>query len=187
MTISEVPPVFLTITSFRLFYLLVLLFYLLFIIILDSQISVDNLNPVHNNVLRSSTGPQPKSIQERCGINTTFPGITEYMKRYNRKGLPEKLTNYNINPTPDFSLYGRPTAKVCPNKRYVLYLTYDACWCGLTYLYKISILSNSSFEILALLLSAIGLVHAFIVCMYQCYYQRVGAVFFPSQSTLSLW
>jgi len=34
------------------------------------------------------------------------------MKRYNQKRAPEKLTHFNINPTPDFSYYGRPTAAV---------------------------------------------------------------------------
>ena len=82
-------------------------------LLLDVSLSVDNLNPIHSNVMRTQTAPLTKSIQERCGINTTFPGITEYMKRYNQKRLPEKVTDYRINPTPDFSIYGRPTAKVC--------------------------------------------------------------------------
>jgi len=81
------------------------------------SMSVDSLNPVHSNVMRTQTAPLTKSIQERCGINTTFPGITEYMKRYNQKQLPDKVTDYRINPTPDFSIYGRPSAKLewCPN------------------------------------------------------------------------
>lgn len=78
----------------------------------DTHLSVDSLNPIHSNVIRTKTAPVARSIQERCGINTTFPGITEYMKRYNQKQLPEKTTNFRINPTPDFSIYGRPTAKV---------------------------------------------------------------------------
>lgn len=77
-----------------------------------SAYSLDDLNAQRSCVMRVASEPRTKSIQERCGINTTFPGITEYMKRYNMKRLPDKVTAFNINPTPDFSVYGRPTAKV---------------------------------------------------------------------------
>lgn len=78
----------------------------------NARLSVDNLNPNQSNVLRSRTAPVAKSIQERCGINTTFPGITEYMKRYNQRATFDDNTDFRINPTPDFSIYGRPTAKI---------------------------------------------------------------------------
>jgi len=82
----------------------------------DANFTVDNLNPVHNNMISAPAGGRTKSLQERCGINTTFPGITEYMKRYNRKPVPEKITAFQINPAPDFTLYDRPTAQVSANR-----------------------------------------------------------------------
>ena len=55
----------------------------------------------------------PRSIQEQCGINTTFPGKTEYMKRYKPPPPDDNTKDYNINPRPDFSnLNGRPQMKM---------------------------------------------------------------------------
>ncbi|KAF6037915.1 hypothetical protein EB796_003764 [Bugula neritina] len=89
----------------------------------NTHLSIDNMNPLQATKMRSHTAPPTKSIQERCGINTTFPGITEYMKRYNQKRAPEKLTHFNINPTPDFSYYGRPTAAVTYTPNHTEYQT----------------------------------------------------------------
>ena len=77
-----------------------------------ARLSVNDLYPRNKIETSRSAGYPMRSIQERCGINTTFPGITEYMKRYNAKRPAEKLTAFNINPTPDSSIYGRPTARV---------------------------------------------------------------------------
>lgn len=53
--------------------------------------------------------PPQRSIQEQCGINMVYPGESEYMKRYK---APKKfrLGDHQINPTPDFTKYGRPLA-----------------------------------------------------------------------------
>lgn len=65
------------------------------------------------------TGPQKReaatsyssarnlSVHEQAGINTTFPGKTEYTTRYT---LPDESKSYDfvINPTPNLHIYGRP-------------------------------------------------------------------------------
>ena len=48
-----------------------------------------------------------RSIQERCGINMTFPGVTEYKKRYSQS-LDTPNKDYLINPSPNFGYIGRP-------------------------------------------------------------------------------
>ena len=53
-----------------------------------------------------------KSIQEACGINTTYPGRTEYMTRYKRPTLNKATSDFIINPIPDYLIYGRPIAKM---------------------------------------------------------------------------
>lgn len=53
-------------------------------------------------------GPINLSIQEQAGINTTFPGKTEYMTRYKLPPYDIKTSHFTINPTPDFKLHGRP-------------------------------------------------------------------------------
>ncbi|CAD5115748.1 DgyrCDS4693 [Dimorphilus gyrociliatus] len=50
-----------------------------------------------------------RSIQEQCGINTLFPGISEYAERY-IKPREKESTDFEINPSPDFSRTGRRIA-----------------------------------------------------------------------------
>jgi hypothetical protein len=50
----------------------------------------------------------------KAGINLQFPGKTEFMSRYKK---PEELpiSPFIINPQPDFTLPGRPLARVVPD------------------------------------------------------------------------
>ena len=50
----------------------------------------------------------------KAGINLTFPGETEFMDRYKK---PEELqySPFIINPQPDFTLPGRPSARLIPD------------------------------------------------------------------------
>jgi len=53
-----------------------------------------------------------RCIQEQCGITMTFPGRTEYYDRYQRpRPLVQATPDYKVNPTPDFSIFGRPNAR----------------------------------------------------------------------------
>lgn len=61
--------------------------------------------------MADNKGPRVMSVQEQAGINTTFPGRTEYMQRY---GAPEKTSVTNdflINPRPDLGIYDRVLGK----------------------------------------------------------------------------
>lgn len=53
-------------------------------------------------------GPHTVSVQEQAGINTTFPGRTEYMQRYSDKKHESATSDFLINPKPDLGIYGRP-------------------------------------------------------------------------------
>jgi hypothetical protein len=64
----------------------------------------------------------------KAGINLTFPGETEFMERYKK---PEELpySPFVINPQPDFTLTGRPLARLIPDsfqseytRRYVYFI-----------------------------------------------------------------
>ncbi|XP_076467264.1 uncharacterized protein LOC143298314 [Babylonia areolata] len=48
--------------------------------------------------------------QERAGINTTFPGHTEYMDQYAQPVNTPRCTDLPINPRPDTHVRGRPPA-----------------------------------------------------------------------------
>jgi len=48
------------------------------------------------------------SVQEQAGINTTFPGRTEYMTKYTSPPMDLPTCDFNINPKPNFLLHGRP-------------------------------------------------------------------------------
>ncbi|GFO27240.1 hypothetical protein PoB_005374500 [Plakobranchus ocellatus] len=48
------------------------------------------------------------SVQEQAGINTTFPGRTEYMQRFKAPDTDLPTSDFRINPSPNFSIYGRP-------------------------------------------------------------------------------
>ena len=56
----------------------------------------------------STGGLRGLSIQEQAGINTTFPGRTEYMHKFEVPEMDIKTSAFNINPTPDFLLHKRP-------------------------------------------------------------------------------
>ncbi|KAK3610792.1 hypothetical protein CHS0354_021164 [Potamilus streckersoni] len=62
----------------------------------------------HVDKTSRASGPRALSIQEQAGINTTFPGNTEYMTRYAWPKSDMKASRFTINPTPDFTLHGRP-------------------------------------------------------------------------------
>lgn len=50
----------------------------------------------------------------KAGINVVFPGPTEFMDRYTKPtDLPH--SPYQINPQPDFTLPGRPLARLVPD------------------------------------------------------------------------
>ncbi|KAK2151879.1 hypothetical protein LSH36_347g00009 [Paralvinella palmiformis] len=49
-----------------------------------------------------------RSIQEQCGINTNFPGHTEYMDRYVHPPKDQATPAYIVNPLPDYGIHGRP-------------------------------------------------------------------------------
>lgn len=60
------------------------------------------------DIVSQARGPRNLSVQEQAGINTTFPGKTEYMTRYKVPPSDIKTSHFTINPTPDFKLHGRP-------------------------------------------------------------------------------
>lgn len=60
------------------------------------------------DITTQACGPNNLSVQEQAGINTTFPGRTEYMTRYKLPPYNVKTSHFTINPTPDFKLHGRP-------------------------------------------------------------------------------
>lgn len=57
------------------------------------------------------------SVQEQAGINTDFPGKSEYMHRFKSPVSDMPTPDFKINPTPNFAVYGRPmqTAKYVPS------------------------------------------------------------------------
>ena len=66
----------------------------------------------------------------KAGINLTFPGQTEFMDRYKK---PDDLpySPFQINPQPDFTLPGRPLARLVPDsfqseytRRYIFFFSF---------------------------------------------------------------
>jgi len=58
------------------------------------------------------------SVQEQAGINTSFPGTTEYMQRFKSPTIYDEPTqDFRINPSPNFGIYKRPmqTAPYIPS------------------------------------------------------------------------
>lgn len=53
-------------------------------------------------------GHKNLSVQEQAGINTTYPGRTEYMTRYKSPPQDIRTSHFIVNPTPNFMLHGRP-------------------------------------------------------------------------------
>ncbi|WAR07084.1 hypothetical protein MAR_017042 [Mya arenaria] len=58
--------------------------------------------------LSQPRGQKNMSVQEQAGINTTFPGRTEYMTRYKSPPTDVRTSHFIVNPTPNFMLHGRP-------------------------------------------------------------------------------
>jgi len=58
--------------------------------------------------LSQPRGQKNMSVQEQAGINTTYPGRTEYMTRYKSPPHDVKTSAFIVNPTPNFMLHGRP-------------------------------------------------------------------------------
>lgn len=56
-------------------------------------------------------GPRTMSVQEQAGINTTFPGRTEYMLRYSSPSDNPCTSDFLINPVPNMQIHGRPQGK----------------------------------------------------------------------------
>lgn len=51
-----------------------------------------------------------RSVQEQVGINTVFPGTTEYTDRYRAPRRDDRDPDYIINPSPNFNIDGRVLA-----------------------------------------------------------------------------
>ncbi|CAH1798796.1 unnamed protein product [Owenia fusiformis] len=68
-------------------------------------------NPLANGCDTRGLGPAVWSVQEQAGINTTFPGRTEYMKRYVAPPTDIPTRDYIVNPVGDFKTHGRPLMK----------------------------------------------------------------------------
>ncbi|CAG5125056.1 unnamed protein product, partial [Candidula unifasciata] len=62
------------------------------------------------------TSKQPfenMSKQEQAGINMTYPGKTEYMLQFKAPDRDAPTSDFIINPSPDYSVYGRPLEASC--------------------------------------------------------------------------
>ncbi|KAL8593750.1 hypothetical protein ACOMHN_032356 [Nucella lapillus] len=59
----------------------------------------------------TARGPRTMSVQEQAGINTTFPGRTEYMLRYSSPTDITRCSDFLINPKPNMQIHGRPLGK----------------------------------------------------------------------------
>eukprot|EP00918_Siedleckia_nematoides_P046325 GHVU01101540.1.p1 GENE.GHVU01101540.1~~GHVU01101540.1.p1 ORF type:complete len:318 (+),score=24.29 GHVU01101540.1:35-988(+) len=89
----------------------------------QSHGTLDSMHPMHTGCHMSRPAPT-KSIQEQCGINTTYPGKTEYMTRYNVPRPKEQHTKgFIINPTPNFYVHGRPLATMQYERSFTEYQT----------------------------------------------------------------
>lgn len=80
---------------------------------------LNKLNASEAGKIREAQSAQPRlqrayttmSVQEQCGINTTFPGKTEYTKRYTRPPMDLPTSDFTINPPPNFAIHGRPLGR----------------------------------------------------------------------------
>lgn len=66
------------------------------------------VHPLTSNSMSKEVPQAMQSIQEQCGINTVFPGNTEYMVRYTRPPGERKSVAFTVNPTPNTGAHGRP-------------------------------------------------------------------------------
>uniref|UniRef100_A0A0B6Y2D4 Uncharacterized protein n=1 Tax=Arion vulgaris TaxID=1028688 RepID=A0A0B6Y2D4_9EUPU len=53
------------------------------------------------------------SVQEQAGIKTKFPSQSEYTLRFKTPDRDGPVSDFKINPAPDFSVYGRPIESTC--------------------------------------------------------------------------
>ncbi|BFZ10247.1 hypothetical protein BsWGS_13285 [Bradybaena similaris] len=63
------------------------------------------------------------SVQEQAGINTTYPGKTEYMLQFKAPDRDAPSSDFHINPSPDFTIYGRPLEASCYTPAFTEYQT----------------------------------------------------------------
>nr|XP_022293125.1 uncharacterized protein LOC111103860 isoform X1 [Crassostrea virginica] len=73
--------------------------------------------------MSATKGPVTLSVQEQAGINTTFPGRTEYMHKYQTPPMDIPTSDFNINPEPDFLLHGRPLGQTTYERHSTEYQT----------------------------------------------------------------
>lgn len=71
----------------------------------------------------TARGPRTMSVQEQAGINTTFPGHTEYMQRYSSPTDITRCSDFLINPKPNMELLGRPLGKARYDPSFTEYQT----------------------------------------------------------------
>jgi len=71
----------------------------------------------------SQRGPRAMSVQEQAGINTTFPGRTEYMQRYASPCSEPTSSDFLINPRPNLQIHGRPLGKARYDPTFTEYQT----------------------------------------------------------------
>ncbi|KAL8606782.1 hypothetical protein ACOMHN_049611 [Nucella lapillus] len=67
------------------------------------------------------TGHHIMTVQEKAGINTVFPGRTEYMQRYTPPMNVQRISDFLINPRPDMQIHGRPLGKAHYDPTYTEY------------------------------------------------------------------
>ncbi|VDI78448.1 Hypothetical predicted protein, partial [Mytilus galloprovincialis] len=65
-------------------------------------------SPYQTMTTTDPRGMQCMSVQEQAGINTRFPGPTEYSTKFERPPMDIPTSAFNINPTPNFHLHQRP-------------------------------------------------------------------------------
>lgn len=73
--------------------------------------------------MSATKGPVALSVQEQAGINTTFPGRTEYMHKYQTPPMDIPTSDFNINPKPNFLLHGRPLGETTYERHSTEYQT----------------------------------------------------------------
>lgn len=73
--------------------------------------------------MSATKGPVALSVQEQAGINTTFPGRTEYMHKYQSPPMDIPTSDFNINPKPNFLLHGRPLGETTYERHSTEYQT----------------------------------------------------------------
>ena len=94
----------------------------------------NNLN-IHENNHHPDTGLRPMTSEqaadgllaaECAGINTTFPGLSEYSSRYTAPRQSSRVTDLTINPTPNMGIHGRPLGQALYQPSFTEYdMRYD--------------------------------------------------------------